>query len=50
MGRGDEDILLEVSQGVLLEDDLNLATSGDINGLDRILTVSRVGSELDLNA
>ena len=36
----DEDALLEVSQGLLLEDHLDLATSGDINGFDGILAVS----------
>jgi len=33
--------LLEVSQGLRLEDDLNLAASGDIDSLNGILTVSR---------
>ena len=36
----DEDVLLEVSQGLLLEDHLDLVTSGDINSLDGILAVS----------
>ena len=41
-----EDVPLEVSQGLLLEGDLDLATSGDIDSLDRILTISRSGGEL----
>lgn len=37
--------ILEVRQGLLLEDYLDLATSGDVNGLNRILTVSDVGTD-----
>jgi len=41
--------VLEVSQGLLFEGDLDLATSSDIDGLNGILAVSDVGTD-DANA
>ena len=38
--RGNEDALLECIQGLGLEEDLDLSTSGDVDSLDRILTVT----------
>ena len=37
----DKNALLEIGQGVQLEDDLNPATSGDVDCLDSILAISR---------
>jgi len=44
--KGNKGALLEVTQGLLLEGDLDLTTSGDVDSFDRILAVSRDGSEL----
>jgi len=46
MGEGNKDTLLEVTQGLLLEGDLDFTTSSDIDSFDSILTVSGDGSEL----
>ena len=45
-GQGNKDALLEVSQGLQLEDDLDLAASGDVGGLNSVLTVPRDRSGL----
>ena len=38
--------LFEVCQGLLLEEDLDFSTSGDVDSFNRILTVSRNRSGL----
>jgi hypothetical protein len=45
-GERNKDVLLEVSQGLLLEDHLDLATGSDVNSLNSILAVSEGGREL----